>query len=142
MKADWETKLLEASKRTNEDEEKEFLRLVDQVEGNCSLKIVRILMKTFSAKPDYGTQERVDSVLATAKAKDVTAGILEELPRLIAEAPEWAVSLVGMEVDNRLELLISVAKGMPDNVKDCLCQLIQSESFLDFYPNGKKFKLT
>lgn len=103
MNTEWEKNLLEASKRTNEDEEKEFLRLVDQAEGNCSIETVRILMKTFSAKPDYGTQERVESVLATAEAEDVTKGILEELPRLIAEAPEWAESLIGLEVDNRLE---------------------------------------
>ena len=91
--------------------------------------------------PDYGTQERVESVLATAKAEDVTRGILEELPRLMAEAPEWAESLVGVEFDNRLELLASISAGMPDNIKDCLRQLTQSEEFIDFYPEAKKLKI-
>jgi len=141
MNADWEKKLLEAAKRSNEEEEKEFLRLVDMAEGNCSLDAVRSLMKTFSAQPDYGTQERVESVLATAKDKDVTRGILEELPRLLAEAPEWAESLVGIEVDNRLELLSSIAATMPDNVKNCLRQLTQSDEFVDFYPAAKNLSI-
>ena len=141
MNADWEKKLLDVAKRSNETEEKEFLRLVDMAEGNCSLDVVRSLMKTFSNEPDYGTQERVESVLATAKAEDVTRGILEELPRLMAEAPEWAESLVGVEVDNRLELLTSIAAGMPDNIKDCLRQLTQSDEFIDFYPAAKKLKI-
>jgi hypothetical protein len=141
MNADWEKKLLEAAKRSNEEEEKEFLRLVDMAEGNCSLDTVRSLMKTFSAQPDYGTQERVESVLATAKEEDVTRGILEELPRLLAEAPEWAESLVGIEVDNRLELLSSIAATIPDNVKNCLRQLTQSDEFVDFYPAAKNLSI-
>ncbi len=135
MNAEWEKQLLKAAKRSNEEEEKEFLRLVDLAEGNCSLDAVRSLMKTFSDKPDYGTQERVESVLATAKEEDVTRGILEELPRLMVEAPEWAESLIGVEVDNRPELLSSVVKQMSENVKNSLRQLTQSDSFRDFYPN-------
>lgn len=141
MNIDWEKRLLDAAKRSNEAEEKEFLRLVDMAEGNCSLDAVRSLIKTFSSEPDYGTQERVESVLATAKAEDVTRGILEELPRLMAEAPEWAESLVGVEVDNRLELLASISAGMSDNIKDCLRQLTQSDEFIDFYPAAKKLKI-
>jgi hypothetical protein len=141
MNTDWEKRLLDAAKRSNEAEEKEFLRLVDMAEGNCSLDTVRSLMKTFADEPDYGTQERVESVLATAKAEDVTRGILEELPRLMTEAPEWAESLVGVEVDNRLELLSSIAAGMPDNIKDCLRQLTQSDEFIDFYPAAKNLKI-
>lgn len=142
MNDEWKRKLLQAAARSDETQEQEFLELVDQADGNCSLDVVRVLMKTFSSKPDYGTQERVESILATAKPEHVTRGILEELPRLVVEAPEWAETLVGMEVDNRLDLLISVAKTMPENVKDCLCKLVYSEPFLDFYPNGKDFKLT
>lgn len=141
MNVDWKNKLLESAKRSNEIEEKEFLRLVDMAAGNCSLDTVRILMKTFSNKPDYGTQERVESVLATAKAEDVTRGILEELPRLMAEAPEWAESLVGVEVDNRLELISSISAGMPENIKDCLRQLTQSEEFIHFFPAVKNLKV-
>ena len=141
MNTEWEKKLLEAAKRSNEEQEQEFLRLVDQVEGNCPLAVVRVLMKTFSAEPDYGTQERVESVLATAKPEDVTQAILEELPRLMVEAPEWAESLVGVEIDNRLELVSSIAAGMPDNIKDCLRQLTQSEEFIDFYPAARNLKI-
>lgn len=141
MNAEWEKNLLLAAKHSNEFEEKEFIRLVDLADGNCSLDTVRTLMKTFSDAPDYGTQERVESVLATANPEDVTKGILEELPRLMIEAPEWAESLVGVEVDNRLELLSSVAEVMPSNVKDALRKLTQSNSFIEFYPNAKKLRI-
>lgn len=138
MNKDWEERLLEASKRSCEDEEKEFLRLVDMATDNCSLDTVRSLMKTFSSQPDYGTQERVESVLATAKAEDVARAILEDLPRLMNEAPEWAESLIGIEIDNRLDLFSSTAAEMPANIKDCLRRLISSDDFLDFYPVAKK----
>ena len=141
MNADWERKLLEAAKRANEAEEKEFLRLVDMAEGNCSLGNVRSLMKTFSNKPDYGTQERVESVLATARAEDVNRGILEELPRLMDEAPDWAECLVGAEIDNHFELRSLIAADLPDKIKDCLRQLTQSDEFIVFYPAAKNLEL-
>jgi hypothetical protein len=36
MQSKVEKKLLDAAKRSNEAEEKEFLRLIDMAEGNCS----------------------------------------------------------------------------------------------------------
>lgn len=140
MDADWNNKLLRAARRADAAQVEEFLRLVDQADENCSLDTVRILMRTFTANPDYGTQERVGSVLATARPEDVTRGILEELPRLMSEAPEWAVCLVGVEIDYRPALLSAVAATMPDEIRDCLRQLTQSESFVDFYPAAKTLR--
>lgn len=137
MDSNWESKLLLVARRSNEEETKEFLRLVDQAFGLCTLDIARVLMKTFSDEPDYGTQERVVSVLATAENAIVTQAILEELPRLAEEAPEWTESLIGLEVDRRPELLQEIAAKMPDNVRSVLIKLLNSEEFQDFYPRAK-----
>src|SRR5437660_9123245 len=136
MDADWTKKLLHVSKRASEREQEEFLELVDQACGVCTLAVARVLMKTFSDTPDYGTQERVVSTLATADDQIVTQAILEELPRLIKEAPEWAESLVGLEVDKRPELLQRVASQMPESVRKALRELLADKDFQDFYPGA------
>lgn len=136
MDKKWEEKVLEASKRENEEQEDLFLTLVDQVRGKSNLEIAKILMKTFQSKPDYGTQERVISVLATFDDRTVTQAILEELPRLVKEAPEWAEDLVGPEVDNRPDLLINVLKLMNDPIQDSFKTLLSDKDFQSFYPNA------
>jgi hypothetical protein len=93
-------------------------------------------MKTFSDTPDYGTQKRVVSTLATADDQIVTQAILEELPRLVKEAPEWAEALVGLEVDKRPELLQKVASQMPESVRKALRELLAKKDFQDFYPGA------
>lgn len=137
MDTDWATKLLKVSKRSNEIEQEQFLALVNQVADRCTLDTARTLMKTFSDKPDYGTQETVIRVLATLDDEVVTKVILEELPRLMQEAPEWAESLVGVEVDTRPKLLQMVVSKMPEEVKKALRTLLNDEDFQDFYPNSR-----
>lgn len=137
MDLHWAEQLLKASKRTNEKEQNEFLHLVDHVFGRCDADVARILMKTFTDTPDYGMQERVISVLATADDAIVTRAILEELPRLVQEAPEWAESLIGLEVDKRPQLLVQVASSTSENVKQALKNLLAQEEFQDFYPGAK-----
>jgi hypothetical protein len=136
MDADWAKKLLHTSQRASEKEQEEFLALVDQACGVCTLEIARMLMKTFSDTPDYGTQERVVRTLATADDQIVTQAILEELPRLVKEAPEWAEALVGLEVDRRPELLQRVASTMPESVRKALRELLADKDLQDFYPGA------
>ncbi|MGL4997993.1 MAG: hypothetical protein ACRC5T_03245 [Cetobacterium sp.] len=133
----WKKKLLNSSNRSNEQEEREFLRLVDEAFNNCSLETARVLMKTFSNVEDYGTQERVCSVLATADEAIVIQSILEELPRLVSQAPEWAEFLLGLEIENRGILLEKIASQMPENIKKILRILLKKEDFQDLYPNSK-----
>jgi hypothetical protein len=95
------------------------------------------VMKIFSDQPDYGTQETVIRVLATSDDKIVTKVMLEELPRLMQEAPEWAKSLVGVEVDTRPKLLQMVLSQMPEEVKKALRTLLNDADFQDFYPNSR-----
>lgn len=137
MDAHWATHLLRASQRADERQQHEFLALVDQAFGLRTLEVARILMQTFAAQPDYGTQERVISALATADNAIVTQALLEELPRLVQEAPEWAEVLVGLEVDKRPELLQHIAHTMPDKVKHALRQLLARKDFQDFYAGAQ-----
>jgi len=136
MDVKWESELLIASQRRDEAEQQRFLTLVDQAFERCTLAVAKTLMRTFSDVPDFGTQERVCSVLASAPPEVAIRAKLEELPRLVVEAPEWAESLIGEEVEHRPELLKSVAASMPAAVKLSLRQLLGNKEFRDFYPNA------
>jgi len=137
----WKKELLEASRRLDQDQVNKFLNLVNQAAGKCSLDVARIFMKTFSDQPDYGTQERVVNVLSTAHDKIVIQAILEELPRLYKEAPEWAESLIGLEIDKRAALVEEIVKKMPEDIKKILKKFCSSKDFYEFYPAAKTIKL-
>lgn len=136
MDADWSHELLRASRRRGEAEEQRFLALVDQAVGKCTLEVAKVLMKTFSDAPDFGTQERVCSALASARPEVQIRAMLEELPRLLLEAPQWAESLIGEEVEHRPALLKSIAASMPGEVRMALRQLLSNKDFRDFYPSA------
>jgi len=136
MDENWSHELLEASRRRGEAEEQRFLALVDQAFGQCTLEVARVLMKTFSDAPDFGTQERVCGALASARPEVAVRAILEELPRLLVDAPQWAESLIGEEVKHRPDLLKSVAASMPGEARMALRQLLSTKDFRDFYPSA------
>lgn len=136
MDKSWEIRVLKASERSSEREESEFLELVDQANGKCTLEVARVLMKTFSDKPDYGTQERVNSVLGSGKREDAIVALLEELPRLVKEAPEWAFVLIGAETITGTHMLSSIASRMPAPTKKALRTVLDDPEFREFYPEA------
>ncbi len=136
MDKDWENRLLAASKRETEDEENEFLSLVDQAADKVDLNTAKILLKTYSAKLDYGTQERVESVLATGDERIIVRAVLEEMPRLVSEASEWAEALLGHEIEHRVSLVQETLKSMSPQVKKAVSQLVDSNDYLSFYPGA------
>lgn len=140
MDDNWIKKLLEASERLTPEQEQEFVNLVSEASGKCSLEVARVLMKTFCDKPDYGTQERVNSVLATADRSIVIQALLEELPRLIKEAPEWANCLVAQEVNFRIKLVENVALKMPKNVQNILKEILRNDEVVGFNFEVKKLR--
>jgi len=140
MDDNWIKKVLKASERLTPEQEQEFVNLVSEVSGKCSLEVARALMKTFSDKPDYGTQERVNSVLATADRSIVIQALLEELPRLIKEAPEWANSLVAQEVNFRIKSVEDVALKMPKNVQNILKEILRNDEVVAFNMEVKKLR--
>jgi hypothetical protein len=141
MENNWKDKVLDASQRMDEDQVKMFLSLVDQASERCTLEVARILMKTFTDKPDFGTQERVINVLSTADHEIVIRSMLEELPRLMEESPEWAESLIGLEIDKRGKLVEKISAEMPENIKAALRKICSNKSFYDFYPSAKQISI-
>jgi hypothetical protein len=136
MEPDWETKLLEASVRDSGEQEKRFLSLVDQAAGNIDLRIAKVLMRTYLAKPDFGTQERVESVMATADPKIVVQAVMEEMPRLVSEAPEWAETLLGQELEHRPNLVVAVMDTLPTQVTKAMKTVASNPEFASFYVNA------
>jgi hypothetical protein len=141
MQADWYTRLAEASPRTSLQQAQEFVDLVDECVEKCDLDAARALVKTFSATPDYETQEAVVSALSTANAHDRITAILEELPRLLGEAYEWAEDLVGNEVDHSPEILVDLAARMDEDRKNCLREFLADSSFADMFSNARTLSI-
>lgn len=133
----WEKEILIYSKRLNESDYDHFVNLVDEIDGSCDLETARVLMKTFSSKPDHGTQERVISVLASADKSVFVQVIIEELPRLYDEAYEWAESLVGLEIEKRPSLFLEVVRSMGNKSIPKLLDLIKRNDFIEFYDNAR-----
>ncbi|WP_052046325.1 hypothetical protein [Candidatus Paracaedibacter symbiosus] len=139
MNTEWGKKLLKISnERENPGMDKEFVDLVYQAEDNCSLETARVLMKTFFDKDDYGTQESVNSVFASANKEIVIQALLEELPRLAKEAPEWAHCLIGTELKFRPELLKKIATQMPAKIKNILEKIIENKKIMNSDPKYRK----
>lgn len=136
MEADWEEKLLLAANRETEEQEHLFLGLVDQASGHIDTHTAKVLLSTFTAKQDYGTQERVESVLATGDKEVVLKAVLEEMPRLVSEAPEWAESLLGQEIEHRFGLLRGSLPSMSTEVQNAVAQVAHNEEFSAFYPKA------
>ncbi len=137
MDREWKERILTTSKRETEEEELEFIRLVHTANGNCDLDTVRVLMKTFSEKDDFGTQECVRSALASASKQDYVLGVLEELPRLVRETPDWAMVCLWREVHDRHEMVLNIANTMPFEVVVSLRQLLLDPDFQEDNPDWR-----
>jgi hypothetical protein len=140
MKPDWEKQLIAASERDSEEKEIKFLSLVDEAENNVDLSVAKTLLKTYTNKPDYGTQERVESVLATANPEIQVRAVLEEMPRLVLEAPEWAETLLGQELEHRSSLVVSLMNSLPQSTIAVIRTVASKPGFASFYENARLLK--
>jgi hypothetical protein len=132
----WQADLLAASRRRTPEEESVFLRLVDDAAGSISPTIAATLLKTFSEAPDFGTQERVCSVLATGDDRTVLNAILCEMPRLLRDAPEWAVSLLCGEVEFREQLFWETLATLPPDVRIAVAKVATCPDFVALQPRA------
>ena len=137
----WKERFLKVFSRNTVAEEQEFLSLVDQVENHIDIETARILMKSFLPKPDHGTQERVVSVLESGNKDIVVAALLEELPRLMQETPDWAEVLIGQEVDRRPEVLEEMATKSSSTSLAALRKLFSQKGFYELFPNSLNLKI-
>lgn len=135
----WRERFLKAASVSPSKRGAEFIELVDEVDGRCSLDVARVLMSSFGRAEDFGTQEAVVSVLASASKSDAIRAILEELPRLVMEAPEWADVLIGQEVERRPELLLSIVQTMSKDISEILSCVVNGKDFVDLYDNADSF---
>jgi hypothetical protein len=128
--------ILETKQRKNEAEEKRFLELVDLTFGNVDIHVARILMKTFLPQPDYGTQERVISAMLSGDRDIYIQAVLEELPRLQKEAPNWIEPLLCPEIEHHPDLLAKIIRTMPENIKAIVRQLLSDPEIVSEYPHA------
>ena len=138
MNPDWHKRVLELKHQETDAEAREYVALVYQALWQVTPEVAKTLMATFIDEPDYGVQESVVSVLASAPPAIYQRALLEELPRLLKEAPEWADVLVGREVEHRPLTLVSLAREINPDIQEALLQLLTKPSFADFYPNAKE----
>jgi hypothetical protein len=133
---DWASELHRASGRSSAEQDAEFLRLVDAAHNCVSSGVAAALMRTFSALPDYGTQERVCSVLASGSPTVVIQALLSEMPRLAHEAVEWAGSLLCTELEHRASLLVQLVLTAHPQVKSAVLSIVSTAEFREFQPKG------
>jgi hypothetical protein len=134
---DWSDQLLAASARQTTHEVRDFLNLVDEVDGRVTPAIAQALMATFSAIPDHGTQERVLSVLASAPNTMRVGAILGELPRLVAEAPEWADALLCQLLEHDIAIVRSQLSSAGASVRFAVRTVAARPDFQSFQPAAK-----
>jgi hypothetical protein len=134
---DWSDQLLAASARQTTEQERDFLNLVDEVNGRVTPAIAQVLMATFSATPDHGTQERVLSVLASAPDTMRVRAILGEMPRLVAEAPEWAEALLCQLLEHDLAIVRSQLSSAAASVRFAVRTVAARPDFQSFQPAAK-----
>jgi hypothetical protein len=134
---EWREELLAAAARETPEQEARFLSLVDMVGGRVTPDVAKALLATFNSTPDSGTQERVCSVLASAPLDTQVRAILDEMPRLLREAPEWAEALIGELIEHELPAIQRHVRTVSAEVRFALSVLLSRGEFCDFYPNAK-----
>lgn len=93
-------------------------------------------MRTFSGAPDYGTQERVCCVLASATPEVLLHALLEEIPRLVREAPQWAESLLCTEIEFRATMLEHALLQAKAEVQSAVLSIVSNRDFQAFQPKA------
>jgi len=124
MDTAWKEQVLRLAYSDSEQGNLEYVSLVDQVEGKVTLEIARVLMQTFSDEPDYGVQESVVRVLESANQEVYMQALLEELPRLLREAPQWADTLLILAINFSHNALLKVARQMSLSVQNMIVEAI------------------
>ncbi|WP_010304030.1 hypothetical protein [Candidatus Odyssella thessalonicensis] len=131
-------KLLLYSPRETEEQVNNFVDIVENLQGKVDCVVAHALMKTFSQAPDYGTQESVMSTLASGDPSVVTKAILEEIPRLVKEAPRWADTLMINQYLFNKEQVLSILKDCPMPIKNAVLKAINKPEVLSFEPKIKE----
>ena len=96
-------------------------------------KNLKLLLSICTSTLDWETQERVEALLARADPETWTVTVLEEMPRLLDEAPAWAVSLLGDAIENNLPLVQQCLDSMPATTRQAVREVMAHDDFTAFY---------
>jgi hypothetical protein len=135
--ADWREKLLASEPRRTQEEADEFVRLVDEVKGHCTLEVVRALFSTYRDFDDGGTQEVVEGALSSAPDLERAQVLLDELPRLHAAAPAWTEVLIEQEIRFHPDSFCQAASRVTPETRALLEQILSDDEFEE-YPDAKR----
>lgn len=131
----WKKEILIASEeRENEGQFNKFVDLVEMLDGKEGIEVLRVLMKTFSDKPDYGSQEYVNSIFLKFPEKLVIQAVLEELPRLEVESTEQLICVLSDRLHFSNELLINVINSMDKRYRDLFRKWVNTPEFIKDFP--------
>jgi hypothetical protein len=144
--ASWESELVQTgrivqdgdtsvSQQEAERRFERYLALVGMVDGSGGLRAARALVRSIQVQHDYGAYQRTMNKLLFSFPADVTAEVLvAELPRLIADLPDWAGDLLSSitQASPMTESLVAsfntaVASAAPDVRRQVLEFIRQQE---------------
>ena len=75
--------------------------------------------------------------MSTAAPEVYLRALIEELPRLIREAPDWADTLIAQEVELAPMRLTSVAAAVHYHLRDTLLNFIRTPAFVGQTSNAQ-----
>ncbi|MBX3268370.1 MAG: hypothetical protein KF831_16855 [Acidobacteria bacterium] len=135
MDSDWKQRVLELRNWNDKQEALEYASVVEEAKYRCDLEACRHLMRTFVTDEDYEVQESVISVLSTAKPQDRQLALLEELPRIMVEAPDHADALVENEIRFHFDSFRETVRGIEPHLREAIDQVLKKESLTGQFPD-------
>lgn len=119
-----------AADRRNQAAFDELLRLVDGFAHKCDLDCARDLMKLFRDPVNYADEdhfnEHVISAIDTAGPEVWCQALLEELPRLLVDAPAIAYDFLNRGCAQHLEQLVNLSHGLAAPLRLTIRNMIYS----------------
>jgi len=123
------------------DQERQLIALLDQSTSNLDDIRLKALLEKYTLTLDWDTQERIENILSEVDKEMWVRIVLEEMPRLLSDAPEWSVSLLGEEIEHRFQMVQESLSIMPLEVQHAVECVLKSDDFRSFYSNtGSLFK--
>lgn len=122
---------------TTADEEKQLLLQLDHVSKSLDHETLKALIKIYTSTLDWATQERIEAILSDADKEIWVKIVLEEIPRLLSDAPEWAVSLLGEEIEHHFQMVEESLSIMPPEVQRAVESVLKSDDYRSFYSNAE-----
>ena len=130
-------KIPEGPEFNSTDQERQLIALLDQSTSNLDDIRLKALLEKYTVTLDWDTQERIENILSEVDKEMWVRIVLEEMPRLLSDAPEWAVSLLGEEIEHRFQMVQESLSIMPLEVQHAVESVLKSDDFRSFYSNAE-----